>query len=111
VEAVAEPNFKYAPSLAHDMLGERNAIGRSLSESARRAVESGSDLIYMSVPVKGFAGHLETALGRLAEAKDQADLNAALAILKKSGARIVFAPFYDSFDQEYEDLRIFEAAK
>ena len=45
VEAVAEPNFKYAPSLAHDMLGDRNAIGRSLAESARRAVESGAGIV------------------------------------------------------------------
>ena len=111
VAAVAEPNMKYAPSVAHDILGQRNSIDHTLEQSARRAVESGSDLVYLSVPVKGFAGHFETAFGRLAEAKDQADLNAALAILKKSGARIVFAPFYDSFDQEYEDLKIFEAAK
>ena len=111
VEAVAEPNFKYAPSVAHDMLGDRNAIGSSLSESARRAVDSGADLIYLSVPVKGFVGHFETAFGRLAEAKDQTDLKAALAILKKSGAKIVFAPFYDNFDQEYEDVKIFEAAQ
>ena len=31
-----------------------------------------------------------------------------LAILKSSGAKIVFAPFYDNVDQEYEDVKIFE---
>ena len=51
------------------------------------------------------------AFGRLAEAKNQADLKAVLAILKSSGAKIVFAPFYDNFDQEYEDVKIFEEAK
>ena len=111
VEAVGEPNFKYAPSVAHDILGERNAISGTLAESARRAVASGADLVYLSVPVKGFAGHFETAFGRLAEAKDQADLQAALSILKSSKAKIVFASFYDNFDQEYEDLKMFESAK
>ena len=111
VKAVAEPNLKFAPSLAHDVLGERNAVNGTLAESARRAIGSGADLVYVSVPVKGFAGHLETAFGRLAEATDQADLKAAVAIVKASGARVVFAPFYDSFNQEYEDLKIFEAAE
>ena len=107
VAAVAEPNFKPAFAIAADAL-EKN---RTLTAAAERAANAHAELVYLSVPVKGFAGQLETPFGRLAEATDQANFSKALSIVKKSGAKVIFASFYSDCNEEYRDLELYEKAE
>jgi hypothetical protein len=107
VAAVGEPNFKAAYAIAYDTLDS----SRKLSASAERASAAKAELIYLSVPVYGFAKQFETPFGRLAEAKDHEDLLKAIAYVKKSGAKVVFAPFYADCNEEYRDLNIYDSVK
>ena len=107
VAAVGEPNFKAAYAIATDTLDSN----RKLSASAERASAAKAELIYLSVPVYGFAKQFETPFGRLAEAKDHEDLLKAIAHVKKSGAKVVFAPFYADCNEEYRDLKIYDSVK
>ena len=107
VAAVGEPNFKAAHAIAFDTFDGK----RKLSLSAERAAAAKAELVYLSVPVYGFAKQIETLFGRLTEAEDREDLLKALSIIKKSGAKVVFAPFYADHNEEYADLKLYDSVK
>ena len=106
VADVGEPNFKIASVLSVEEIVNEG----KLSHGALQIARAGAELVYLALPKYGRTGHLDTYLGTLAGSTlPEKSVRDALRFIKESGARVVFAPLYDSVDEEYADLRLWES--
>ena len=108
VSDVNEPNFKIAPVLSIEAIKEKG----SLVQGARQIVSAGAELVYLALPKYGRSGHVDTYLGALSGSTlPEKDVRDALREIKRSGARVVFAPLYGNVDEEYRDLVLWESVE
>ena len=106
VASVGEPNLKVAPVLSVEEI----VVPGKLAHGARMIARSGAELVYLALPRMGRTGHLDTYLGTLAgSGLPEKDVREALQAIKRSGAKVVFAPLYDNVDEEFRDLALWEA--
>jgi len=91
---------------------EEIVVPGKLAHGARMIARSGAELVYLALPRMGRTGHLDTYLGTLTGSNlPEKDVREALQAIKRSGAKVVFAPLYDNVDEEFRDLALWESVE